>query len=106
LRLSFAEALREIKAKEPTALTASAQWLSEGLRPRLREALASHVVAARPCRHYPRGKKERKASKRGADRRAKKRKQSGQPKARERQWYGQGWDLGGPKPPPAATGQG
>jgi hypothetical protein len=106
LRLSFSEALREIKAKWPTALTASEKWLSEGLRPRLREALAGHVVAERPCRHYPRGKKERKASKRSADRRAKKRKQTRRRKAKDRPWYGQGWDLGGPKPQPAATGQG
>jgi hypothetical protein len=106
LRLSFAEALREIKAKGPAALTASAAWLSEGLRPRLRAALASHVVAERPCRHYPRGKKERKASKRSADRRAKKRKQAQRQKAQERPWYGEGWDLSGPKPQTAATGQG
>jgi Transposase DDE domain len=106
LQLSFTEALREIKAKWPTALTASAKWLSEGLRPRLREALAGHVVAERPCRHYPRSKKARKTSKRAADRRAKKRKQSRPEKAKERPWYGQGWDLSGPKPPPAASGQG
>jgi Transposase DDE domain len=106
LRLSFPEALREIKAKGPAALTASAQWLREGLRPRLREALARHVVAERPCRRYPRSKKERKASKAGADRRAAKRKQARQQKTKERPWYGQGWDLGGPKPQPAATGQG
>jgi hypothetical protein len=106
LRLSFPEALREIQAKEATALTASAQWLREGLRPRLRAALASHVVAERPCRHYPRSKKERKASKRGADRRAQKRQQRSRQKTKERPWYGQGWDLGGPKPQHAATGQG
>lgn len=106
LRLSFAEALREIKAKGPAALIASDQWLGEGLRPRLQEALASHVVAERPCRHYPRSKQARKASKRGADRRARKRKQARPGKAKERPWYGQGWDLGGPKPPPAASGQG
>jgi hypothetical protein len=106
LRLSFAEALREIQAKGPTALTATDQWLSEGLRPRLREALAGHVVAERLCRHYPRSKKGRKRSKRAADRRAKKRQQRRQQKAKQRPWYGQGWNLGGPKPPPAASGQG
>ena len=106
LRLSFAAALREIQAKGPAALTASAAWLRDGLRPRLRAALARHVVAERPCRHYPRGKKERKAGKRGADRRAAKRKQRCRPKARERRWYGQGWDLGGPNPQPGATAQG
>jgi hypothetical protein len=106
LRLSFAAALREIQAKGPAALTASATWVSEGLRPRLRAALAGHVVAERPCRHYPRGKKERKASKRSADRRAKKRKKARRRKAKDRPWYGEGWDLGGPKPQPAATGQG
>jgi hypothetical protein len=106
LRLSFAAALREVQAKGPMALIASAAWLREGLQPRLRAALASHVVAARPCRHYPRAKKERKASKRGADRRAQKRKPPRPPKARERPWYGQGWNLGGPTPQPAPTGQG
>jgi hypothetical protein len=106
LRLSFAEALREIEAKGPAALTASAAWLRDGVRPRLRAALAGHVVAERPCRHYPRGHKERKASKRRADRRAQKRKPTRRPTAKERPWYGAGWDLGGPKPQPAATGQG
>jgi hypothetical protein len=104
LRLSFAEALRAIQAKGPAALTASAAWLREGLRPRLRAALAGHVVAERPCRHYPRATKERKASKRSADRRATKRGQARRQK--ERPWYGAGWDLNGPRPQPTATGQG
>ena len=106
LRLSFAEALREIQAKESTALAASAAWLRDGLRPRLRAALASHVVAERPRRHYPRGKKERKAGKRAADQRAQKRKHRCRQKGRERPRYGQGWDLSGPMPQPAGTGQG
>jgi hypothetical protein len=106
LRLSFQEALREIQAKGPAALTASAQWLRAGLRPRLQEALASHVVAERPCRHYPRSKQARKARKRAADRRAQKRKQPRSRKAKERPWYGQGWDLRGPKPPPTTSEQG
>jgi hypothetical protein len=106
LRLSFAEALRELEAKRPAAWAASAAWLQDGLRPRLRAALASHVVAERPCRHYPRGKKERRASKRRADRRAQKREQARRQKAKERPWYGAGWDLNGPKQQPAVTGQG
>ncbi len=105
LCLSFTEALREINAKALAALTASAVWLSEGLRPHLREALASHIVVARPGRHYPRGKKERKASKRAADRRAKKRQRTRSGKIKERPWYGQGWDLSGPKPTPVPAGQ-
>jgi Transposase DDE domain len=106
LRLSFQAALREIAAKWPTALVSSAKWLSEGLQPRLRQALASHVVVERPSRQYPRSKKERKLSKRAADKRARAAKPRRQHKAEERQWYGQGWDLGGPKPRPAATAQG
>ena len=106
LRLSFQEALGEIDEMGPQAVTASAAWLGEVLRPRLCQRLASHGVAERPGRRYPRGKKERQASKRGADRRAKKAKPRRRHQAKERLWYGQGWDLGGPKPPPAATGQG
>lgn len=106
LRLSFQEALRTLRAKWPAALTASAAWLNEGLRPRLREALASQVVPERPRRHYPRGRQERKASKRGADRRARKAKPRRQRPVKERPWYGQGWDLGGPQPQPAASEQG
>jgi hypothetical protein len=106
LRLSFQEALREIQAMWPTARISSAAWLSAVLQPRLRQRLASHAVPERPRRQYPRSKKERKASKRRADRRAKQAKPRRPPKAKERQWYGQGWDLNGPRPQPVPTAQG
>jgi hypothetical protein len=107
LRLSFKEALVEIKALWPAAVVASAGWLAEVLRPRLHERLAGHVVEERPGRHYPRAKKDRRASKRRASQRCRKSKARRRRRpAKERRWYGQGWDLGGPKPQPAATGQG
>jgi hypothetical protein len=104
--LRFKEALRAIKTMWPTALTSSAEWLNVVLQPRLGARMASHAVPERPRRQYPRSKKERKASKRRADRRANKAKPRRQHKAKERKWYGEGWDLGGPKPQPAATAQG
>jgi hypothetical protein len=106
LRLSFKEALGEIRQMWSAALTASAAWLGEVLQPRLRERLARHRVPERPGRDYPRGKKARRAGKRRADQRAKKVKSRRPPKAKERRWYGQGWDLGGPKPQPDGTAQG
>jgi len=106
LRLSFKEALREIAAKWSAALVSSEQWLSEALRPRLLQALAGYVVLERPRRRYPRRKDERKRSKRKADQRARRAKPHRPPKAQERPWYGQGWDLRGPKPQHDATAQG
>jgi len=106
LRLSFKEALGEIRKMWPTALSASAGWLGAVLQPRLRERMASHGVVERPGRQYPRGKKERRASKRRADKRAKQAKSRRKQKTRQRRWYGQGWDLGGRKTQPAATVQG
>ncbi len=100
LRLSFTEALREVKAMGPTALASSATWANKGLQPRLLQRLASHVVPARPGRRAPRSKQERKASKRRADRRARKAKPRRLQRTKQRQGYGQGWDLSGPKPQP------
>ena len=106
LRLSFQEALREINALWPSAVTARAGWLADVLQPRLRERLARQVVVERPGRLSPRGKKERRASKRRASTRAKQAKPRRQKKAKQRKWFGQGWDLSGPKPQPDSTGQG
>ena len=106
LRLGFKEALREIAAKWPAALVSSEQWLGEALRPRLLQALAGYVVPERPRRRYPRGKGERKRGKRKADQRARRAKPRRPHKAKERLWYGQGWDLRGPTPQPDATPQG
>jgi hypothetical protein len=106
LRLSYTEARREVKGMWPTALASSAAWVGEVLQGRLLQRLASHVVVERPCRQYPRSKKERKRSKREADRRANKAKPRRQQKTKERRWYGQGWDLSGPKPKPDTPPQG
>jgi hypothetical protein len=105
LRLSFTEALREINGQWPAAVAASAAWLAQALRPRLWERLASHWVEERPGRTAPRGEKARRADKRAKDaKRAKEAQQSRKKKAKPRRWFGQGWDLTGPKvcpdPPP------
>ena len=76
------------------------------LQPRLRERLARHVVVERPGRLSPRGKKERRASKRRASKRAKQAKSCRHKKVKQRKWFGEGWDLAGPKPQPASTEQG
>ena len=52
------------------------------------------------------GKKERRASKRRTSKRAKRAKPRRPKKAKQRTWFGQGWDLSGPKPQPDSTGQG
>src|ERR1051325_11159201 len=71
LRLSFKAALEAINDMWPMALVAGEAWRDAVLRPRLLEKMASHVVVERPCRQYPRSKKQRKASKRRADKKAK-----------------------------------
>lgn len=54
LRLSFTEALREIRAMLPALITCSRSRVRRVLLPRLLARLASHVVPERPGRHYPR----------------------------------------------------
>jgi Transposase DDE domain len=54
LRLSFTEALAEIKDMVQTLVTASPQRIREILLPRLLHRIASHHVPLRPGRHYPR----------------------------------------------------
>jgi hypothetical protein len=108
LRLSFKAALAEVEQMAPAARAAEEPWLSEELRPRLQQRMASHVVPQRPARHYPRTQKERRASKQAADKRyqgkaAQKAKSGRQKKAKGRPWYGDGWDLGGPKSQPGMT---
>jgi hypothetical protein len=112
LRLSFTEALREIQGQWPSAVVASGAWLEQTLRPRLWQRLASHPVEERPGRTAPRGEKARRADKRAKDaRRAKEAKRAKDAKRRPlkeepRRWFGQGWDLAGPKVGPAASPQG
>jgi Transposase DDE domain len=107
LRLSFTEALREINEQWPSAVVASAPWLQQTLRPRLLQRLARHQVEERPGRTAPRGEKARRADKRAKDaQRAKDAKQRPSKKDKPRRWFGQGWDLAGPKVCPAASLQG
>jgi len=107
LRLSFTEALREIKGQWPSALVASQSWLVQTLRPRLLERLASHQAEERPQRTAPRGDKARRADKRAKDAKQAKEAQSRpKPKAKPRPWFGQGWDLAGPKADPDDSSQG
>jgi hypothetical protein len=54
LRLSFAAALVELAELRETLLHAAARRIARVLLPRLLERLASHRVADRPGRHYPR----------------------------------------------------
>jgi DDE family transposase len=54
LRLSFTEALGEIKDMVQTLVTASPQRIREILLPRLLHRIASHQVPLRPGRHFPR----------------------------------------------------
>ena len=56
LRLSFAEALRELDDMKVTLLTSSPAWVARVLLPRLLQRIASHLVPLRPGRHYPRPK--------------------------------------------------
>jgi len=103
LRLSFTEALREIQGQWPSAVVARAKWLEQTLRPRLWQRLASHPVEERPGRTAPRGEKARRADKRAKDaKRAKGAKRRPRKKVEPRPWFGQGWDLAGPKVGPAA----
>jgi Transposase DDE domain len=106
LRLSFTEALREINGQWPAAVVACVRWLNETLRPRLLERLASHVAVERPGRSAPRGPKARRAAKRANDAKRAKKAKSRPRRARPRRWFGQGWDLGGPKIGLAATDEG
>ena len=54
LRLSFAEALGEVKDMGQSLLRASQRHAERILRPRLVELIGSHRVPFRPGRHYPR----------------------------------------------------
>jgi hypothetical protein len=112
LRLSFTEALREINSLWSASVVATPEWLSQTLRPRLRERLASHVVPERPGRRAPRGAQARhaaaqarQAKARQAARRATKGK-PGQKKGKPRGWFGKGWDLAGRRISPDAPPEG
>jgi hypothetical protein len=76
LRLSFLEAYRELKLIRSSLLTATPDWASKVLLPRLLDRIAEHQVPERPGRHYPRRKKsktsetKRKAPKNRAKRKA------------------------------------
>ena len=63
LRVSFLEALRELKEMQKSLITASLHWATCVLVPRLLERIASHQVPPRPGRHYARKKKTTKNSK-------------------------------------------
>jgi hypothetical protein len=54
LRLSFAEALGEVKDMGQSLLRASQRHAQRILRPRLVERIGSHRLPLRPGRHYPR----------------------------------------------------
>jgi DDE family transposase len=54
LRLSFTEALREVRAMIPSLVTRPLPYVTTVLIPRLLARLAEHVVPERPGRHYPR----------------------------------------------------
>ncbi len=69
LRISFKNAVEELKDVWPTMSTSSPQWVEKVLWPRLLERIASHIVPHRPGRSYPRKKK---AKTRTADTRKKK----------------------------------
>jgi hypothetical protein len=56
IRLSFKEALEELKDMRQTLLTATPERVAEVLLPRLLERIAEHLVPLRPGRHYPRPK--------------------------------------------------
>ncbi len=54
LRLSFLNALRELRDMAPALLTAAPHRAAHVLLPRLLARVAGHVVPPRPGRHYPR----------------------------------------------------
>jgi hypothetical protein len=54
LRISFCNALRELKGMWPTLVISSPCWVQQTLLPRLLERIASHVVPFRPGRSYAR----------------------------------------------------
>ena len=54
LRISFTNAVRELEAMRPTLLVSDESWVKRELMPRLLDRIASHLVAFRPGRHYPR----------------------------------------------------
>ena len=54
LRLSFSEALAELRALAPSLVQASPERAASVLVPRLLSRMASHRVPYRPGRHYPR----------------------------------------------------
>ena len=101
LRLSFTAALAEINGQWPSAVVANRGWLEQTLRPRLLERVGSHRVEERPGRTAPRGVKARRASKRALDAKFAKAAKSRRKKTpRPRPWFGRGWNLTGPLPPP------
>jgi hypothetical protein len=57
LRISFGNALRELRDLWATLVVSSPPWVAGVLLPRLLERIASHVVPFRPGRTYPRKKK-------------------------------------------------
>jgi hypothetical protein len=54
LRISFRNALRELRDMWNTLVTSSPHWIAHILLPRLLERIASHAVPFRPGRSYPR----------------------------------------------------
>ena len=101
LRLSFTAALEEINGQWPSAVVASRVWLEKKLRPRLLERVGGHRVVERPGRTAPRGVKARRAAKRALDAKFAKAAKSRRKKTpRPRPWFGRGWNLTGPLPPP------
>jgi hypothetical protein len=101
LRLSFKEALRDIDTLSAPTRLASPGWVRKVLRPRLLEKMATHGVVERPGRSYPRAAPARRAQKR-AQKATPRRSQ----KAKDRLWFGNGWDLRGRQIDPCPTGQG
>jgi hypothetical protein len=57
LRLSFRNAVRELRHLWATIVVSSPHWLQRVLLPRLLQRIASHVVPLHPGRSYPRKKK-------------------------------------------------
>jgi hypothetical protein len=57
LRISFTDALRELKHLWDTLVTSSPAWVAKVLLPRLLDRIASHLVPFRPGRSYSRKKK-------------------------------------------------
>lgn len=65
LRLSFCNALSQLREMWATIVVSSPQWVARQLLPRLLERIASKLVPRRPGRSYPRKKKvKRKKTKR------------------------------------------